>query len=48
MIKKRKELTVLRIYHCVLSNHVNKDGSCTEGDGNGFTWRPSLPVVIGR
>jgi len=27
---------VLRIYDCVLSNHVTKDGSCTEGDGNGY------------
>jgi len=25
MIKKRKELTVLRIYDCVLSNHLTKD-----------------------
>jgi len=47
MFKKRK-VTVLRIYDCVLSNDVTKDGSCTEGDGNGFDIEAELTHRIGR
>ena len=36
-------MTALCIYDCVLNNHATKDGSCTEGDDNGFNMEAELP-----